>query len=107
MSTPTSWRSLTTLPFMPADAETQDSRPHSLNHDACSTSRSLPALRRGSAAGRRVDRRPFGRGRRPVDPRSVRNAVAGNPDLVRVLIVSAWDPTSGVLTVYRSLARHL
>jgi glycosyltransferase involved in cell wall biosynthesis len=26
---------------------------------------------------------------------------------VHVLIVSAWDPTSGVLTVYRSLAKHL
>src|SRR4051812_12963443 len=28
-------------------------------------------------------------------------------ETVRVLIISAWDPTSGVLTVYRSLARHL
>jgi glycosyltransferase involved in cell wall biosynthesis len=26
---------------------------------------------------------------------------------MRVLIVSAWDPTSGVLTVYRLLAKHL
>ncbi len=26
---------------------------------------------------------------------------------IRVLIVSAWDPRSGVLTIYRALARHL
>ena len=28
-------------------------------------------------------------------------------DTINVLITSAWDPTSGVLTVYRSLNRHL
>ena len=38
----------------------------------------------------------------------IRSVASASPTLrMRVLIASAWDPKSGVVTVYRSLARHL